>query len=168
VNIHQSLLEVHSKDQAVKITEYIGDDAGKFVELADLFLNGDYRTMQCAGWPLSHCVERNPALVYPYLEEMIDLMPRKDVHDAVRRNVARMLQYVDVPEDLKGKVYDLCVERIDDASEAIAVRAFAMAVATRIVKDERDLMGELKLVVEKHLPYATAAFRSRARRILCI
>jgi hypothetical protein len=168
MDIHSALLDVHSKDQAVKISEYIGDDKERFAELAYLFLDGDCRTMQCACWPLSHCVERNPALAYPYLERLVDMLPRKDVHDAVRRNTARMLQYVDIPEPMQGKVYDLCVERVDDPSEPVAVRVFAMAVAARIARDEPDLIGELKLIVEKHMPHTTAAFHSRARKILCI
>jgi hypothetical protein len=167
VNIREALLEVHSKDQAVKIAGYIGKDPERFAELVKLFLTGDNLTMQRAGWPLSHCVERNPSLVYPYLEKIADMLRCRDVHDAVRRNAVRILQFVEIPEHLQGKVYDLCIERVDDASEAIAVRVFAMAVATRIAKEEPDLMSELKLIAEKHLPRATAAFRSRAKRILC-
>jgi hypothetical protein len=55
---------------------------------------------------------------------------------------------------------------LDDADQPAAVRAFAMTVATRIAKSEPDLMNELRLIVSKHLPHATAAFRVRAREIL--
>lgn len=168
MDIHRDLLEVHSKDQAMKITVYIGDDEERFAELVRVFFAGDYRTMQCAAWPISHCVERNPSLVYPYLERLVDLLDRKDVHNAVRRNVARLLQFVEIPEDLRGKAYALCVDRVDDADEPVAVRVFALTVAARIAESEPDLMNELKLIVKKHLSHTTAAFHSRARRILCI
>lgn len=168
MDLHRALLEVHSKERAMKITAYIGGDEERFAELIRIFFAGDYRTMQCAAWPINHCVERNPALVYPYLERLVDMLPRKDVHNAVRRNIARLLQYVDIPESLQGKVYDLCVERVDDAEEPVAVRVFALTVAARIAESEPDLMGELKLIVKKHLSHTTAAFHSRARRILCI
>jgi hypothetical protein len=168
MDIHRAILEVHSKERAMKITAYIGDDTERFAELVRIFFEGDYRTMQCAAWPINHCVERNPALVYPYLERFVDLLDRKDVHNAVRRNVARMLQFVEIPEDLKGRVYGLCVDRVDDAEEPVAVRVFALTVAAKIAESEPDLMSELGLIVKKHLPHTTAAFHSRARRILCI
>lgn len=168
MDIRQAILAVHSKDQAMKITGYIGDDPERFAELVGIFFAGDYRTMQCAAWPINHCVERNPELVYPYLERLVDMLARKDVHNAVRRNVARLLQYVEIPEELQGKVYSLCVDLVDDTEEPVAVRVFALTVAARIAEFEPDLLGELKLIVKKHLPHATAAFHSRARRILCI
>jgi len=40
-----------------------------------------------------------------------------------------------------------------------------MTVAARIANDKRELLNELKLVVEKYLPHSTAGFRSRARRV---
>jgi hypothetical protein len=152
----------------MKITAYIGDDKERFAELVRIFFAGDYRTMQCAAWPINHCIERNPALVYPYLERLVDLLARKDVHDAVRRNVARLLQYVEIPVELQGKIYALCVDLVDDADEPVAVRVFALTVAARIAELEPDLLSELKLIVKKHLSHTTAAFHSRARRILCI
>lgn len=168
MDIHRALLEVHSKAQAMKITAYIGDDKARFAELVRTFFAGDYRTMQCAAWPINHCVERNPSLVYPYLDRLVDLLDRKDAHNAVRRNVARLLQFVEIPEDLKGKVYSLCVDLVDDMDEPVAVRVFALTVAAKIAENEPDLMSELKLIAKKHLPHTTAAFHSRARRILCI
>src|ERR1043166_7738609 len=168
MDIHRALLEVHSKDQAMKITDHIGDSKERFAELIGIFFAGDHRTMQCAAWPISHCAERNPALVYPYLDKLVDLLDRKDVHNAVKRNVARLLQYVEIPQGLQGKAYALCVDLVDDTDEPVAVRVFALTVAARIAESEPDLMGELKLIVKKHLPHTTAAFHSRARRILCI
>lgn len=168
MDIHRAILAVHSKDQAMKITAYIGENKERFAELARIFFDGDYRTMQCAAWPINHCVERNPALVYPYLERLVDMLARKDVHNAVRRNVARLLQYVEISDDLQGKVYAICVDLVDDADEPVAVRVFALTVAARIAESEPDLLNELKLIVKKHLPHTTAAFHARARRISCL
>lgn len=168
MDVHRALLEVHSKDQAIKITRYIGDDEKKFAELVKIFFTGDFRTRQCAAWPINHCVERNPQLAQPYLEKLANFLSRKDVHSGVRRNIARLLQFVDIPERLQGKIYDLCVERVNDASEPVAVRVFALTVAARIAESEPDLLNELKLIVKNHLPHTTMAFHSRARRILCI
>ena len=88
------------------------------------------------------------------------------MHDAVKRNVVRLLQYIEIPKRLVGRVYAHCVDLIDDAYQPVAVRAFALTVAARIAKSEPDLLNELRLIVSKHLPHTTVAFQKRAREIL--
>ena len=159
-------MAVHSKQQAVAIVEFIGDDPKRFAELMKLFFAGEYRLTQCAAWPMSYCVEQHPELIRPYLSKLIGCLERDDQHDAVRRNVLRLLQYIEIPNRLAGKVYAHCIDFIDDPDQPIAVRAFAMTVAARIAKSEPDLLNELRLIVSKHLPHSTAAFRVRAKHVL--
>lgn len=166
MNLRQAIRAEHSKRQTEAIADYVGGDAERFAELMDIFFEGEYRMTQRASWPMNYCAERHPELVYPYLDKLIVLLADKDVHNAVRRNIARLLQFIEIPEKHRGEVYALCVEVIDDASEAVAVRAHAMTIAANIADLEPDLYGELRLIVEKHLPHATAALRARARRIL--
>ena len=147
------------------IVEYIGDDAGRFAELMKLFFGDEYRLTQRAAWPMNYCAERQPDLIRPYLPKLLDCLKRDDLHDAVKRNVVRLLQYIEIPPRLKGKVYAHCVDLIDDPYEPVAVRAFALTVAARIAKSEPDLMNELRLIVNKHLPHSSVAFQKRAREI---
>lgn len=168
MDIRGALLDEHSKRRTMAVVEYIGGDPERFARLMDVFFAGEYRTTQRAAWPLNYCAERNPELIYPYLDRLVDLLARKDVHNAVRRNIARLLQYIKIPEHLRGKVFSRCVDLVDDAGEPVAVRVFALTVAAEIAKPEPDLTGELKLIVEKHLSHTTPAFGARARRILCI
>lgn len=159
-------MAVHSKRQAMAIVEFIGDDAQRFAELMKLFYAGEYRLTQCAAGIMCYCAERRPELIRPYLPKLLDCLKRDDMHDAVRRNILRLLQYVEIPRRLAGKIYAHCFDFIDDACEPVAVRAFALTVAARIAKSEPDLMNELRLIVRKHLPHTTAAFQKRAREIL--
>ena len=166
MDIRQALMTEHSKQQTMAIVEYIGEDPKRFAELMKVFFAGDYRLTQRAAWPMNYCAELHPKLILPYLPKLLDCLEREDMHDAVRRNVVRLLQYIEIPKRLTGRVYAHCVDLLDDADQPAAVRAFAMTVATRIAKSEPDLMNELRLIVSKHLPHATAAFRVRAREIL--
>jgi len=159
-------MERRSKRQTMAIVEYIGDDARRFAELMKLFFSGEYRLAQRAAWTMSHCAEQRPELIRPYLPKLLDCLGRDDMHDAVKRNVVRLLQYIEIPRRLMGKVYAQCFDLVDDADEPVAVRAFALTVAARIAKSEPDLMNELRLIVRKHLPHTTAAFQKRAREIL--
>jgi hypothetical protein len=165
MDIRQALMAEHSKRQTMAIVEFIGNDAQRFSELMELIFAGEYRLTQRAAWSMNYCAERHPELIRPYLSKLLDCLERDDMHDAVKRNVLRMLQYVDIPRRLAGKVYGHCIDLIDDAYEPAAVRAFALTVAARIAKSEPHLMNELRLIVSKHLPHSPAAFQKRAREL---
>jgi hypothetical protein len=166
MNIRQALMDEHSRRQTMAIVEFIGGDKRRFAELMKLFFAGECRLTQRAAWPMNYCAERRPELIRPYLPKLLDCLKQDDAHDAVRRNIVRLLQYVEIPRRLAGKVYSHCVDLMDDAYQPVAVRAFALTVAARIAKQEPDLMNELRLIVRKHLPHTTAAFKARARKIL--
>jgi len=168
MNIREALLEVHSKEQAEKIANYVGDDTERFAELIGLMLGPVYRLSQRAAWPVSYCVERNPALIKPYWPRLAEQLERDDAHVAVRRNVARLLQFVDIPKRYVGRIFDACYNLLDDPRQPVAVRVFSMTVAAKLARDEPELMNELRLIGAKYPQAATAGFRSRARRVLGI
>lgn len=166
MNIRQALEAEHSKRQTTAIVEYIGDDADRFAELMKVFFAGEYRLTQRAAWPMNYCAEHHPQLIQPYLPKLLKLLQRDDQHDAIKRNIARLLQYIDIPKKLHAQVYSLCVELVDNPQEPIATRVFAMTAAARIAKTEPALLSELRLIVQQHLPHETAAFQSRAKTAL--
>lgn len=165
MNIRKVLLDIHSKSEALMIVDYIGGDRQRFGELMSVFFEGNYGLMQRASWPISRCAERWPELVHPYLERLIEQLRRADVQNATKRNVVRLLQYIDIPPKLQGKVYSYCVDLVDDVGEPIAVRAFALTVAAKIALHEPDLKNELRLIVEQHLEHTSAAFHKRAQAL---
>lgn len=166
MDIREALMAGHSRQSTMAIVEFIGDDPKRFAELMKLFFAGDYRLTQRAAWPMNYCAERHPKLILPYLPKLLDCVEREDMHVAARRNVMRLLQFIEIPKRLAGKVYAHAIDLLDDPFQPIAVRAFAITVAARIAKSEPDLLNELRLIIKKHLPHSTAAFRVRAKQIL--
>ena len=165
MNIRDTLLAEHSKAQSERIADYIGDSRERFAELTASFLSEDKELSRRAAWALSHCIDRHPALIKPHLEALIRNL-RKDVHVAVKRNTVRVLQEVDIPERLLGEIADICFGYLADHQETVAVKVFAMSVLANICRREPDLGNELRLLIEDQLPYASAGFRSRAKRVL--
>ena len=131
MNIREALLEVHSKAQAEKICNYVGDDPEKFAELMRLMMGPIYRITQRAAWPVSYCVERHPELIEPYWSKLAHQLERDDAHVAVRRNIARLLQFVDIPKRYRGRIFDACYNLVADPSQPVAVRCFSTAVAAK-------------------------------------
>lgn len=166
MDIRQALLAEHSKRQTTAIVKYIGDDAARFAELMKLFMMGDYRLTQRAAWPMNYCAEAHPELIRPYLPKLLAYLTRKEVHVAARRNIVRLLQYVEIPPRLAAKVYSHCVDLVDDPNEPPAVRVFALTVAARIAKGKPALHNELRLIVNQQLSHATIAFQKRAQAVL--
>jgi len=166
MDIRKALQAEHSKRNTTAIAEYIGGDPKRFAELMKIFFEGEYRPTQCAAWPMSVCVEKHPQLILPYLNKLVDQLERRDIHNAVKRNTLRLLQFIEIPKKLHGKIYSICVDLIDDISEPVAVRAFALTVAIKIAGKESALLDELRLIAKAHLPDTSVAFHKRAREIL--
>jgi len=166
MDIREALLEVHSKAQAAKIADYVGNDPERFAKLIKLLLGPVYRTSQRAAWPVSYCIERNHDLVKPYFNVLIKELERDDTHVAVRRNVARLFQFVEIPKRYQGRLFDACYNLLNDADQPVAVRVFSMTVAAKLARNEPELLDELRLVATKHPSLMTAGFRSRFRRVL--
>lgn len=165
MNIEKELLKGQSKALTDRIVRYVGVDPVKFNELVIIFLAGPYRLTQRAAWPLSYCVQNHPFLIRPHFGQVLKILDQKGIHDAVKRNVMRLLQDVDIPKRYQGMVVEKSFELMD-SKEPIAVRVFAMSVLANLASVQPDLKNELKVIIEDQLPFGTAAYLSRAKKIL--
>lgn len=165
MNIREALLKEHSKRNTMAIAGYIGNDAVKMRELMKVFEEKDHRLCQRAAWPLMYIAESHPALIYPHMEALTNLLDNP-MHQAIKRNVMRVFQNLDIPEELMGKVADHGFRYLTDVNEKPAVKAFAMTVLYKIALKEPDLKHELKLLIEDMIPYGAPAIKSRGTKIL--
>jgi hypothetical protein len=166
MNLRETLLKEHSKANCMRIVKWVGDDQEKFDELFVLFLNDEYRVVQRAAWPVSYCVENHPGFIKKHFSKLIRNLEKPGLHDAVKRNSIRLMQYIEIPEKFHGRVMDICFRYISAPSEAAAVKAFSLVVLFNLTKIYPEILNELKLVVEERMPYETPAFLSHARKIL--
>lgn len=166
MNLRSEILAEHSKAQAGKIVAWIGDSQQRFDELVKLFLHDEYRVIQRAGWPLSYAAIAHPQLVKKHLPVLVKTLRKEKLHNAVKRNIVRLLQDVPIPEKLHGEVMDICFAFIADMQEAIAVKAFSLTILENLSKQYPEIKHELKVIIEERWDYETAAFHSRAKKIL--
>ncbi|HOX83858.1 MAG TPA: HEAT repeat domain-containing protein [Chryseolinea sp.] len=166
MDLRKEILKEHSKTQAHKLADYVGDSTSRFKQLVDVYLAGPYRVTQRSAWPLGIIAEHHPDLIIPHLKKLIDFLSKPGIHDSVKRNTMRILQFIDIPKKNYGQVTELCFEYLQSRKEPIAVKVFSMTVLSKIIKDEPDLRNELKMIIEDQMPYATGAFTSRGRKVL--
>jgi hypothetical protein len=166
MDLLKTLEKEHSKEQRDKIVRYIGNDPERFAALMDLFLKGEYRVTQRAAWPMSYCVGNHPELINPYFKQILPLLKKPGVHDAVIRNIVRILQFVTVPKRYHGQLMAACFDFIASNDVPVAIKAFSLTILENLSKEYPDIKSELKLIIEERWPHETAAFRSRAKKIL--
>jgi hypothetical protein len=167
MNLRKEILKEHSKRQTDKIIRYIGTNQERFDKLVELFLKGEYRVTQRAGWPLSNISIAHPDMIKKHLKKLLLNIKKPNLHNAVVRNTFRLLQFVEIPKSLPGLATDVCFNHyFNDRKQPIAIRVFSMTVLGNLCKEYPELKNELKVSIEDSLPYATAGFKARARKVL--
>jgi hypothetical protein len=160
------ILKEHSKTQCTKLVNWVGDSQKRFDELFALFIEGEYRVCQRAAWPLSYCVINHPFIIKKHLSSLLKNLEKPGLHDAIKRNTLRLLQYVETPVKHHGKIMQLCFEYLQSATEPVAVKVFALTVLGNLAKKYPEIIPEIKLVIEEQLPNQTAAFKSRVNQFM--
>ncbi|HMQ80373.1 MAG TPA: hypothetical protein PKE39_06285 [Ignavibacteria bacterium] len=166
MDIREEVLKEHSKKQVLKIAAWIGNDEDRFRHFLFIFLNDEYRVVQRISWVLSVVAEENPKLVEKNIGRIVKKLDEKDIHVAVKRNVIRVLQFLNIPVKHRAKVFDHCMNYIADPNETVAVRCFAMTVSARICEQYPELAGELEQTITLLIKDSTPGLKARAKMVL--
>lgn len=166
MDLREIILAEHSKANCIRIVNWVGDNQQRFDELFNLFLSDEYRVVQRAGWPLSYIAINYPHLIQKKFNKLLKNVKKSGLHDAVKRNTVRLLQSITIPEKFHGEVMSLCFDYIISPSEKVAVKAFSLSILDNLSKQYPTIKQELKTSIEDRWDFETAAFKSRARKIL--
>jgi hypothetical protein len=166
INIKAALEAEHSITNVKRLTNYIGKEQVLFDELMSIFYNADIRIIQRAAWVLGHVGIKNPQLLAPHISNMLDCLEKKEVIDAVKRNILRTLQEIKMPEAHEGQCTDICFKILLRPEEPAAIKAFAMKTLANICLKYPELADELCLIIKKNYEHESPAFRSRGRKVL--
>jgi len=168
MNIKEELLKekVQTKTQALAIAEYACSSPKHFKELIKCFLANEYRLAQRAAWSVSWAARKKPELIKPYIKDIVAQLTRTDVHDAVIRNSVRVLEAIEIPEELHGDVMNACFAFIEKPFTPVAIKAFSLTTLFNLSKIYPEIKNELKLLIQSNWENETPAFKSRGKKIL--
>ena len=166
MKLQHELTRWPAKEKALEITAWIGNDAARFAELMDLVLGGDPTFSKYASWLLSHCMEKNPQLLDPYLEALVANLAKPDLNDSVVRSTIKALAGIEIPAHLQGHVLQHGFDLLLDPKIPVSIQVHAMQAVFNISKTEPDLLRELQVVIEDGMLHGTAGYKSRGKRIL--
>ncbi len=164
--LEEMLLLEHSKPQTMRIVHWVGADADRLALLFEVFLGNDYRLTQRSAWAVRYVGEKHPELMLPYYAVLLKALRRKPLHDAVKRNVLNVFEALDITPDCYDDLADHCFRYLADPKEPIAVRCASMTVLEKICRAIPELKSELQMLIEEHLEFGGAGFKSRGKRIL--
>jgi hypothetical protein len=107
------------------------------------FFSTSLRTCQEISWTLTQIGGARPNMITPYIDRIIETLQNTKAHNAFVRNSIRIWQEMDIPEDYRGLIFDICYEYILDNGRQIAVRAFSMNVCVNICLQHPELKEDL-------------------------
>lgn len=137
-------------------------------KLIEAIHSNDWREVQVASGKLYERVDKEPLVLKSHTERLINLLEGGKTIAAQKRNIVRILQLIEIPKDLQGRVFNCCQELMMKPTEAIAVRVFSMTVCTNIALENSGLIPEMELCIQEVLreESVSAGTKNRGEKLL--
>ena len=148
------------------VAHCIGDNEKEFQRLMLIVLFGSEPVVQRAAWVMDICQEAHPELLSPYVETLIDALPRFSNNSVRRQAVKALAARNDIPEKLEGQLVNLCFEWLQSPDMPVAIKVHCMQILANIAARYPDLAVELRTIISEQIPRNSAGFASRGRKIL--
>ena len=166
MDLRYEILKEHSKQQSLKIAEWIGSSSKKFKELLRLFLYDEYRVAQRSSWVITCVAAKYPKLIEENIQAMVKRLYDENLPVAVKRNTIRVLQFIKIPKSLHARVMNICINYLMNPNETVAVKVFSMTVLAHLALQYPDIRQELEVIIRSQLKNSTAGFKARAKKVL--
>ncbi|MEL6924403.1 MAG: hypothetical protein AAFO94_10180 [Bacteroidota bacterium] len=168
MNITEILDKRLSKTETEQLAKVIGGDPEIFAQLFKVSISGDTEKAPRAAWLIDHLLDRHPTLLSPHLAKAVSEFGNMEHHNSIHRNLGKSLLRVSIPDDLQGELYDTCVAHLLSPPVAIAIKAHAMEIATRIALPYEELRSELLTILLELVEDGSPGVVSRGKRMIKI
>jgi hypothetical protein len=167
MNLRETILAEHSRTNCTRIVNWVGNKQQRLDELVQLVLTDRSPLVRQRGaWPMSDIGLKHPELFNKHMDPLVKLLKKPGLHTAIPRAILRMMEKTALPEKLHGEIMDTCFNFIMDPAEKPAVKAFSLGVMQRLLKIYPEILQELKIIIEERWDSESAAFKSRAKKIV--
>jgi hypothetical protein len=99
-----------------------------------------------AAWLLWSCMDNNDQRIKKYVEKIIDTLTTKS--DDQLRELLIILQRMELKDEYKGKLFDICVNIWREIGKQPSVRYNAFKLMVKIIKRHPDLSKEIGFLTE--------------------
>ena len=120
-----------------------------FEEAWELTVKDKYPISMRAARVLDECAEKNPVLMEPFLDEIIERLPEFTI-DGVKRGFLRFFlrSKVKLTPNQRGHLVEVCFDFMSAADSSTAIRYYSLGILYKISKKEKSLKPELLDAIE--------------------
>jgi hypothetical protein len=130
---------------------------------------GDDRKLSFrASWTLSRVFDKNPEMIQPYLEDIVEKLNSLD-NESTQRSFLRIISLADITRiSLKhhGILADHCFKALNSGFSAIAIKAYSMEIIYRLALIYPELANELSASISLLQGEGSAGVKARGTIIL--
>jgi len=148
MNLSDKILKENSRKNWEEVGNHIVRNPEKFDELIQLVIHGKGRLARLASQVMTNLADDHPEFFSEnYLTALVDLLVSvKDF--SIIRNTVRIFQFITVPEEKEGLLFELGLKFIRNPDSPVAVKAFSMTALRKICEKYPELSGELIPLIE--------------------
>ena len=167
MDISAQLLKEHSKNNGMLVAKYVTENSIN-IDLLIALSSTEVVYQQRSSQALAYAVEHFKIRLNEYqMKELINLLKIEGIHDAVHRNVLKIIDIqVVIPSSTEGFLFDYCTSNIMNPQKAIAIRAFSVPVAYRIALPYVELQNELCQILQGLSPLEGPGMMFRKKKYL--
>jgi 8-oxo-dGTP diphosphatase len=139
-----------------------------FLKLLEYSYTPDRKLAFRASWTLSKVCDRYPEIIYPYLSEIIEALPRFD-NESVQRSFLRIISISNL-ENLTGKHHGLLADysfsALNSGLSAIAIKAYSMEILFKLSLIYPEIANELASSIRILMEDGSAGIVAKGNTIL--
>lgn len=164
-SLREILLSEMSRRNIDFVIEIVLNNPHLFDELFAMVIQNKEPISRRAIWALDHCIEKDPKLMLPKIQALIEAFPNFK-HDGLKRHSLRILRNYEIPLEKFIVMVDLCFGLLRSHKESIAVKVHAMDILYSLSEKEPGLKPELAAAIEYQLHEASSGLKNHSEKLL--
>jgi hypothetical protein len=131
-----------------KFLSYLSSNPDKVEETFQLAFQSEVPVSWRAAWVLNHATIKNDERIKAHQSQIIEILPTKP--DGHQRELLKLLDKIDLEEDLEGVLFDQCVTIWEAVEKSPSVRVVAFRVLAKVVKKYPEMKNEIEFLIQDH------------------
>jgi 8-oxo-dGTP diphosphatase len=155
-----------------KEAEWIANSAVEnpviFRKLIDYSFSDDDKLAFRSSWILAKVCDKEPAIIYPYLPEIVETLKNLN-NESAQRSLLRIISLSEMNKLSKkhhGLLTDHCFEALKSNFSSVAIKAYSMEILYKFSKIYPGLVHELSATINMLQGEGSAGIIARGRMIL--
>ncbi len=114
-------------------------------------------------WVCAHIVEENIGAFLRRQNEIVSFL-EEGKHQSTLRSWMKVLTFLNVNENLHGRVIDLCTKNIANSDNKVALQVYSIQALTPLVHTYPELLDEIDSLIELHSTNKSVAYGTASQK----